>query len=69
MASFISNDDNRVDRIKLDMGYFIFLLGHHYLGAESFILINAQIKHMGLGIKRQRTQKRLIRQEHPSVAE
>lgn len=28
-ASFISNSDYRVDRIKLDVCYFIFLPGHH----------------------------------------
>lgn len=33
VASLISDDDNRIHRVKLDMGYFIFLLGHHYLGA------------------------------------
>lgn len=52
VASFISNYDNRVDRVKLNMGYFILLLGHHWLGAESFILINAEIKHMGLRKKK-----------------
>lgn len=51
LASLISDDDNRVHGVKLDMGYFIFLLGYHYLAAESFILINVQIKHMGLGRK------------------
>lgn len=54
LASLISDDDNRVHGVKLDMGYFIFLLGHHHLGAESFILINIQIKHMGLGRKKKK---------------
>lgn len=65
MASVVSDNDNGVDRVKLDMGDFVFLLGHNRLVADSFVFINAQIKHMGLGKQRQKTQKGLIKRIHP----
>lgn len=48
MATVVAHNYDGVDGIELHVGDLVLLLGYHGLVADSFILIDRQVKHMGL---------------------
>lgn len=48
MATVIAHNYDGVDGIELHMGNLVLLLGHHRLVADGFILVDRQVKHVGL---------------------
>lgn len=49
MAPVVSNDDDGVDGVELDVGDLVLLLGHHWLAADGLVFVDAQVKDVGLG--------------------
>lgn len=48
VASLVPNNYDGVDGIELDVSDLVLLLGDHWLAADRLILVDAQVKHVGL---------------------
>lgn len=48
MPTVIAHYYDGVNGVELHMGNLVLLLGHHRLVADSFILVDSQVKHVGL---------------------
>lgn len=48
MPTVIANDNDGVDGVELHVGDLVLLFGHHRLVADGLILVDSQVKNMGL---------------------
>lgn len=48
MPSVIAHNDDGVDGVELHMGELVLLSGHHGLVADGLVLVDGQVKHVGL---------------------
>ena len=48
MPTIIAHNDDGVDGVELHVGELVLLLGHHRLVAYGLVLVDGQVKHMGL---------------------
>ena len=48
MPSVIAHNDDGVDGVELHMSELVLLFGHYGLVADGLILVDGQVKHVGL---------------------
>lgn len=48
MPTVVAHDDDGVDGIELHVGDLVLLFGHHGLVADGLVLVDGQVKYVGL---------------------